>query len=194
MKMTKHSLRNLAGAALIVFLVAGATMAMAQRGSHEQKMKRGWLRFDGPENRIEMLARRLDLTHDQKAAIEKIHAKNRQDAVGLRKDLSKLVHELRGEMMQDNPSQKKALDLNRKIGQIKTELEALRLQGRLAIRRQLTDEQRDKMILMGGPGKGRGPGRGGPRGMRGLGDPEGRCGEGPGFLSPRGEDAPKADQ
>lgn len=200
MKMTKHTLRNLASAALIVFLLAGATMAMAQKGGPGQKMKRGGQRFGGPENRIEMLAKRLNLTDDQKVAIEKIHEQNREDMVGLRKDLKKLRHELKGEMLQDNPSEKAVLDLNSKIGQLKTETQALRLKGRLAVREQLTDAQRDKMILMDGPGRGQGRGHGGPRGMRGRGGPDGACGPmgrcagGPGCFPLGGENAPEADQ
>ena len=114
-----------------------------------------------------MLAQRLDLSEEQVAAIEAIHEKARQDGVELRKDLMRLRNELKGEMLQDNPAEKTVLDLNKKMGAVKTELKAIRLKTRLAVRNELTPEQRDKMLMMGdgwkNGRKGRGPGRaGGP--------------------------------
>ncbi len=206
MKKTQNSLRTAISVALVVILVATAGMALAQKNTRGPRAGHaGLLNGGGPGNRLEMLARRLDLSDDQKAAIEKIHAGNEKDVIALRKDIMKLRHELQGEMMQDNPSEKTILDLNEKIGGLKTELKAVHLKTRLAIRKQLTAEQRDQMLLMGGPGRAGGHGGcgrpGGPGafdGPGGRGRPDGRFGRaplGPGAgMGMRNPDCPLLDK
>lgn len=193
MKTNRNIMRLTISTALIVILVAGAGTVWAKKGPRGQGQGNGPRGNGGPGPRIEMLAQRLDLSEEQKTAIEAIHEKTEKELVSLRKDLMKLRHEMHGEMIQDDPSEKTVLDLNRKIGAAKTEMQALKLKTRLEVRQQLTEEQRDRMLLMEGPGRGPGPdGRHGQRGMRGgmggpgMGGPEGRFGCGQGGRGGRG--------
>ena len=84
-------------------------------------------------------------------------------------------------MLKDDPSEKAALDLTGKIGALRTEIQANRMTSRLEVRKQLTPEQRDKMLMMRERHQGR-EGRegrrGGSRGMgpHGDGDGQGRQG------------------
>ncbi len=68
-------------------------------------------------------------------------------------------------MLKDDPSEKILVDLTEKMGASRTRLQVNRLQARLAVRKLLTEEQRDQMMLMDGQGRhGRqeaGRGRGG---------------------------------
>jgi Spy/CpxP family protein refolding chaperone len=167
----------------------------------------------GPEMRLERMAARLDLSVEQKEAVEAIHEKNREKNVELRKQMLRLKNELQGEMLKDEPSEKTVLSLNEKMGKIKTELKANRLQTRLAVRELLTPEQRDRMLMMGQHGRGGGRQGGGPgkhhfrapRGdRRGPGCDQGPCGSGRGMgrgmgkgdgTGPRaGSDCPQAQQ
>jgi Spy/CpxP family protein refolding chaperone len=133
---------------------------------------------------IGWLAGRLDLTDDQKAEIEKMRDADREKVVSLRKELMRAHHDLRGEMMKDDPDAAKARKLTEKIGELRTDMQLLHLEHRLAVRRILTPEQQDRLILMGqrrggfreGPGcrmeppgddDGPGPIRGGRFGGRG---------------------------
>ena len=103
---------------------------------------------DGPEARLEMLAERLELTDEQMEAIQAIHESARKDGMELRKEVMRLRNDLKGEMLEDNPSEKTVLALNQKIGDLKTDLKAIRLKTRLAVRNELTADQRDRMLLM----------------------------------------------
>lgn len=145
------------------------------------------------------MARRLDLSDAQREAIAKIHQDGRERDLPLRKQLRLLRHELQGEMMKDSPSEKAVLALAGKMGEVRTKLQSGRLADRLAVRAQLTDEQRDRMLAMGGPGGrgfgGRGfggPGFDGPRGGRhgggrGMRGGPGCDGDGPDGDGPRGD-------
>ena len=131
----------------------------------------------GSGNRLEMMAAHLDLTEDQKVAIEKIHADAQDQRLKTRKEMMRLRNELEGELMKDEPNEKTVLDLAGKIGDLRTAQQKNRLSSRLAVRQQLTAEQQDKMLMMHAGGK-RGGGRGhGRQGSEGLGRGHGRgCG------------------
>ena len=101
------------------------------------------------EMRLERMAARLDLTGDQRVKIEALHEQAREEGLALRKKMMRLRHELEGELLQDAPSEKTVLSLNAKIGDLQTALKANRLRTRLAVREELTPEQRDKMLVMG---------------------------------------------
>jgi len=159
-------------------LTAGVAMAKGQRGAG-----RG-LCVDGPgdraEMRIERMTKNLDLSEDQVAVIMEIRESYQQKNLELKKELMRLRNERRGEMLEDNPSEKAVIDLTQQMGDLKTQLQVNRMKMRLEVGNQLTPEQRDKMLVMrAGSGKG-GPGRGfaGPRGHRGhdgRGGSRGRC-------------------
>lgn len=192
--------------ALLVITMA-ATPALAQRegrfGGGRAADAAGAADLDdagfGCDGRFgDRLARRLDLDDGQREAIAKIHAAGRERDLPLRKELRRLRHELKGEMMKDTPSEKAVQDLAARIGQARTSLQAGRLSDRLAVRAQLTEQQRDRMLAMGGAGDGqrgrRDGGRHGGWNRPGRGAPE--CdGEGPRQggrgQGPRGPRAPQ---
>jgi Spy/CpxP family protein refolding chaperone len=90
-----------------------------------------------------------DLTDEQKAEIEKIRTADEGKMISLRKELMRIRHELRGEMMKDDPSGSTARKLAEKIGEIRTDMQVAHLEIQLAIRKVLTPEQRDRCLLMG---------------------------------------------
>jgi Spy/CpxP family protein refolding chaperone len=155
--------------ATLVLLFAAAALAQGQgEGSGFGKGKGFGGRGFGPEQRLEILAEKLELTEEQIAAIEGIKEAGREKGTELHKEMMRLRNELEGEMLKDEPSEKAALDLVTRIGSLRTEIQAEKLKTRLEIRQQLTPEQRDKMLLVGERFQGR-HGRGG-RGMGWHGD------------------------
>jgi Spy/CpxP family protein refolding chaperone len=125
----------------------------------------------------------LGLTEDQHKAAAKIHQDARAALMAVRKDLMRLRNELAGHLLKDEPDGAALRKLVQKMGDLRTQMQIQRLEQRLAIRKLLTPEQRDRMLLQGGPCGPRGGGRGcgpcGPRcGGRGFGPcgPRGGCG------------------
>lgn len=167
----------------IIVAAVFATLVMASAGmAAAQGPAAG--KGQGSGLRLERMAAHLNLTEEQQETIKSIHEKSGQVGVQLRKDLARLRNEMQGEMLKDEPSEKAVLSLNEKMGSLKTELKANRLKTRLAVREQLTPEQRDQMLTMRGPGHrgdGRGEGRAhGRRGGKNFGRGMERCdGSGP---------------
>lgn len=157
--------------ALLTLLALTATAALAERPGPGRRGGGDGFGF-GPG----LAALQLDLSEEQTASIEKIRDEGREKAVGLRKQMMLLRNELEGEMLTDEPSRKKVLDLNQKMGEVRTQLQANRLEHRLAVREVLTPEQRDRMLLMKEDGRW---GRAGRSGMRHEGMRAGRDGRGP---------------
>ena len=165
-KLTKR--RTLIAAGLGLAIIAFAGMALAQgpgtgrgqgkgmqQGMH-QGIHQGMGEGFGPGHRLEMMAARLDLTDEQKASIEKIHDAAQEQRMETRKEMMRLRNELEGELMKDEPSENKALELTGKIGDLRTAQQKSRLSTRLAVQEQLTPEQRDKMLMMHAGGRGHG--------------------------------------
>lgn len=166
----------LATAAILVFT---ASLALAQgqgygRGSRGQGQGVA-CQADGRGARWDRLAERLELTEEQQTAIEELRTTNREQNLELRKDLARLRNEIEGELLKDDPDQGAALKLSDEIGDLHKQMRTNHLETRLAVREQLTSEQRDKMLAMkSGSGKRGGRGRGGDgegprRGGRGHG-------------------------
>lgn len=193
--------RRLGLAALLAILALGAGPVPAQddneRGSDPTAaiaaaddgfFGPGGGRFEG------RLGRRLGLTDGQQEAVAKIHEAGRARDLPLRKQLRQLRHDLKGEMMKDAPSEKAALAIVARLGDVRTKLQSGRLSDRLAVRALLTEEQRERLPQWGLEGErgGRGErggarvghmrgGRGGPGGSRGPGCDGAVCdGNGPG--------------
>lgn len=174
--------RVLAAATMVAALAAGGLTATAQDDIRPEDgpavalaaddddfaFGPGGGRFGG------RMARQLDLSDAQRDAIAKIHQAGRERDLPLRKQARLLRHELQGEMMKDAPSEKAVLALAAKISDVRAQLQAGRLKDRLAVRAQLTDEQRDRMLAAGGPRGGRHGMRGGMRGDCDGSGPEGR--------------------
>ena len=144
----------------VVCLTAVAAVAQNQgRGQGH-----GWGMGQGREGHFEMMVEHLDLTEAQQEAIVKIHEENKAANLELSKESRILENELEGALLKDEPSQDKVLDLNKKLGDLRTERRANGLKTRLEVRNQLTPEQRDQMLAFQGP-----HGRGGKSGGRGHG-------------------------
>ena len=167
---TRHARLILAVGLFALTLMAGGTALAKKNGEGKGQFPRG----EGP--RVEMLAKRLDLTDDQVAKIEAITESSRKDGLEMRRQLQQLRNELKGEMLKDQPSEKSVLQLNQKMGDLKTEMKAHQLSTRLKVREQLTPEQVDKMLVMGA--RERKGGHRGPemRGRHGRGDRQERFG------------------
>lgn len=168
--------RTLIAAGLGLAIIACAGLALAQGPGTGQGQGMGSKHGTGfgPGHRLEMMAAHLELTDDQKAAIEKIHDDAQARHLETRKEMMRLRNELEGELMKDEPSEKTALELTGRIGDLRTAQQKSRLSTRLAVRQQLTPEQRDKMLMMHAGGK-RGGGRDhGRHGDAGFGKGQGR--------------------
>ncbi len=201
MKKLKNSqIRAMAAVAILAIILMSAGLAAAQgRGGgmrqgmgHGQGMGICGSGSDdgfGPGHRIEMMTKHLGLSEKQQAAITGIFEDGRKTGLESRKKLMRLRNELQGEMLKDNPSEKTILGLNEEMGKLKTEMRAVRLKTRLAVREELTLEQRDQMLMMGGPGN-----KGGHHGSRGKGGPGSGarhgCGNGPGMGQRFSPDCP----
>lgn len=186
------TMRGAALAALCLVLgLAAAAAAQPGRGP-------GAGRGEGPGRgeRMGRLWERLDLTPDQREQLGKLREAGRAEGLALRKDLLRLRHELRGEMLKDAPEGKVVEQFAVRIGEAQGKLQAHHLRQRLAMRGLLTPEQRDRLLTLGasrGPrgdgcgaraGHGGRPGRAG-RHFGGAGHGPGRgdrpgCAEGPG--------------
>jgi len=124
-----------------------------------------------------LMADRLDLSEAQQEAIDAIHEKSRAQNLELRKQVMRLRNELKGEMLKDAPDQGKVVGLTENIGKLRTQMQVNQAKTRLAVRQQLTTEQRDKMMMMGSQHHGR---RFGGQGREGCDGRGARCGSGPG--------------
>lgn len=167
--------RSKNGMALVVVLtlaaltIIGAGTAMAQR--HGRGCGNG---EGGPGHRFEMMVEHLELSTEQAEAIKGIREVGQAKNLAAQKDLMRLRAELDAEMLKDEPSEKTALDLVDKMGDLQTEMKANRLKNQMEVRKQLTPEQRDKMLVMKNRAKGpHGGGRGHGGGREGC---EGSCG------------------
>lgn len=195
---------------LLVILVVGAAPALAQgpdlstddpenaalKGDDDDDESFG----PGGERRLEHLARLLDLSDEQREAVAGIHESGRARDLPLRKQMLMLRHEMQGEMMKDNPSEKAVVALAGDMGELRSKIQIGHLQDRLAVRELLTADQRDKLLMLGE--NGRGSRRGGPcvggamhGGPRGQGSKGADCdGAGPGREHPGGGPRGRAGQ
>ncbi len=160
MKTRQNSQKKMLLSTLVALLVVSmATGALAQGpGQGQGRGGRGGFGDGnfGPEMRMERMAQRLDLSADQMTTIKEIRTKGRSANLELRKEMMRLRNEKRGEMLKDDPSTKTVLGLTTKIGDLRTELQTNRVSNRLEVRKVLTPEQRDKMLLSGEGREGRG--------------------------------------
>lgn len=187
MNRKQFGIRGALAALAVTTMAMGAAPALAQpgpRGGGRPAVGAGADGEFGPFG--ERLARRLDLSDAQREAIAKIHEAGRARDLPLRKQLRQLRHELKGEMMKDAPSEKAVQSLVERIGEARTALQKGRLGDRLAVRAQLTAEQRDHLLAMGGDGPGSRGGRHGQRAGRGRPGPGGPGGPGCDGQGPHG--------
>jgi Spy/CpxP family protein refolding chaperone len=151
----QRTLIVLAVAALLA-LAAGSALAQGPRGRHGGGFP------DGDGIGAERLAW-LDLSEDQRKAVDGILDQARQEGVELRKEQARLRNQIQGEMLADQPSESRLIELTEEMGALRTQLQVIRLKARLAVRAQLSEEQRDQLMLRGdrlgrgGPHRGRAP-------------------------------------
>jgi len=151
---------------LLAVTVLSAGMATAQAGygrGYNADGGRGrgvGFGFDADEAFGPRMAQVLDLTDDQNAVIMDMREAHFAAMSDKRKDVMRLRNERRGLMLADDVNEDAVLSLTRKIGDLRTELQVARTEMRLKVREVLTEEQRDKMMMMRNKRGGRG-GRGG---------------------------------
>ncbi len=148
---------------------------------------------DGPDPG-DRLVQRLGLTEEQAASVRQMRQESQAERLGLRKEMMRLRHALRGEMLEDLPELQKVERLCTDISRFQARIRLERLRGQIELRKLLTPEQRDKLLAMRGDrwtcrdGE-RGPGRHGRCEHDGRGP---GCGQGPGcdprFAPPQDED------
>jgi len=155
---------------ILAALAILASVAVAQNGNGRyQRLRDNDGAMDrGPrhEMRLERMTECLELSEAQVTAIETIHEQAAADSRELRKDLARLRNEKRGEMLKDEPSEKALAGIIESMGELRTEMQTIHMKARLAVREQLTEEQRDKMMTMG-ERQGRRDGRKGRNGRPG---------------------------
>lgn len=156
----------MATAATLVIGLAVTSVSEAQQG------RRG-RRAPAP-NDAGMVQRgldRLDLSDDQRETIKEMRVAHRQQAVLRRGEMASLRAQLQAELMNDDLNESKVRSLSKQISDLRSEADAARLDHRLAMRKVLTPEQREKLqeMRMNGPrfGKRGGPGMHQGRGGRG---------------------------
>jgi Spy/CpxP family protein refolding chaperone len=93
------------------------------------------------------MLKKLDLSEDQQAKVKEILAEKKSAGLKLHKEVMRLQHEVRGEMLEDAPDAGEVAKLVRRIGELRSELHLKRLEGEIEVRKILTDEQRDRMLL-----------------------------------------------
>ncbi len=137
MKQTLMALTALAFAASLLASPVAAQRGQARTADRERP------------GRIDRMAERLDLTDEQRAAVEKIMEAGREKAMSHRKEMARLRHEMKGEMLKDDPGESALQKTIEKIGALRTRQQVDRMKDRMAVRRLLTPEQRDRWLLMG---------------------------------------------
>lgn len=190
-RLTKGSAGRWAPVALAVLMMMSAlATAEAQRPGHgrggcAQVADQASEAPAAPGERGDWFCRRLDLTDDQRKAVDALCEEHRAQQVESQKELLRARHALRGALLEDEPALGTVRELVRKVGELETQREIARVEHRLAVRKLLTPEQRDRLLLMEqrrGHQRGH-PGRAGC-GARGHGGRQMECG--PGHCDPRG--------
>jgi Spy/CpxP family protein refolding chaperone len=170
----------------VTSLVVTDLMAQSGRKPRVQRLESDEREMIEPgQMRIERMTQRLNLTQEQQTAVAELHESARVKSMDLRKQIERVRHELKGEMLKDSPNERTVIQLTEQLGKLRTDLQVNRVKTRLAVRAQLTPEQRDKMILMHRSGSRFD--RHGAEGRRGMSEAWGGCPlhHGPGHAHPR---------
>lgn len=137
----------------MLVLMTGS-LAMAQPGQG-----RGRLDGQGPENRWDRLADRLELTDDQQSKIEGARLEHLKKMNATRNELSIRNAELEAAIATDKPDRKQIDDLVSAVNRLQNDLFAGRTNHRLAVRELLSADQKvlfDQMHSRMGYRSGRG--------------------------------------
>ncbi len=128
---------------IIPFLVLmfAASAVFAQRGLEHKRFSRHHGQMFG----IEMLADELKLTEQQLSQIKEQRFAREKNAIQTRSKIQLAELELRNLMQGDNPDENQGKGKIEEIGKLKTELRLNRVQGRLAVQKILTPEQKETL-------------------------------------------------
>jgi Spy/CpxP family protein refolding chaperone len=110
-----------------------------------------------------------DLTDEQREAMGKLREDSQKALIPLQREMQRLQNDMRGEMLKDEPALSRMQDLTRQLGELRTRIQQQRLEQRFAMRRVLTQDQRDRLLLQQPGGRGMGPRMQQQHGRRGWG-------------------------
>lgn len=155
---------------LLAALAVGiGSMAAAQCAMHAQAAADAPAMMNPPGCGGPMGGKMMDpmgLSEDQQKAIQKIRTDAQDARMSTHKEMMRLRNALQGEMLKDEIDAGDVRKLVQKMGELRTQMQLQQLEQRLAIRKLLTPEQRDRAMMRMGRGGEWCPG--GPRGMRGM--------------------------
>lgn len=109
--------------------------------------------YGDPEDGIEHMAKRLDLTGDQLKSVRAIEDKNRLQLRNLRDQMRANHKQLRELAIEQTPDAGRLRSVADAQGKAIADMIVLRAEMRAEIDRVLTDKQREKLHHMGGKGK-----------------------------------------
>lgn len=101
---------------------------------------------------------RLDLSAAQSEEIKTLREAHHTNTLKTRKEIARLENRLEGLLLADDPAEDEIVRLIEEIGAAHTRLRIAEVRLRLAIRKVLTPEQRDRMITHRPPPPPKGPG------------------------------------
>ena len=131
--------KMLTGILLVFLMIAFASESFAWWGKRD---------LPAPEQRIERIAKRLELTEEQKSRFKAHREKTKEDMEGLRGEIRETGKKLKTELEKDHPSRATLHDLIRKINQKQAEMQIKRMDSMLELREMLTPDQREKFKQM----------------------------------------------
>jgi Spy/CpxP family protein refolding chaperone len=149
---------------VIAMIILSGVQVNAQRGrgygpgrGMEESYERGFERGSGPLNRMEVL---LDLSAEQKEQMEKLHLDVQKQILPIRNKIREKDAQL-STMISEGSNMAEIDQLVGEIGNLRTEIQKLRIDTHLKVRELLTDEQKVKFdnhfanrFSLGGPGMG----------------------------------------
>jgi len=99
--------------------------------------------------RCMQMLEQFGLNDVQRVSVQRICEDVRGQMIQMRKDLMSVRNELRGELMQDNPSPDDVRELVNRAGGIQTSMRLAQVECLLKVREILTPEQRDQLMMRG---------------------------------------------
>ena len=137
---------------LLTLLLFVTTSAFAQQGERpERRMRDGekpHMEQREPGERFEQMAKRLELTADQKAKIEALQVPHLKQMISFKNQLGEKHAQKKTMMSADKPDQGKINNLIDEISKIEASAEKETVNHQLAVRGLLTDKQKVKFDAM----------------------------------------------
>ena len=160
----RNKIITLGIAALLVIMSAATASAQAPRRGPEFRAKRAAQEKAEPGPREPFWKHAdLGLSEEQIEKLEGLRSEFQKNRAKQQNQLKIKRLELRGLLLEDDPSEKKLYSKVEEISKLQMELQKKRIAHLLEVRKILTPEQWTKFSAHRGH---RGPGKGGPRGAR----------------------------